>query len=95
MRYTGPLGLNTSFTHITIFLVHLFVLLVGWLFYNAVPTPGTWIKLDNHEDAGKENVTCARFDGSISDLLRFLVLWDVTMYHLVAVSQHMKGLWEW
>lgn len=95
MRYTGPLGLNTSFTLITIFLVYSFVLLVCWLFYNAVLTPGTWITLENHEDVGKEIVTCARFDGSISDLLRFLVLWDVTLYYWVAVSQHLKGMWEW
>lgn len=95
MRYTGPLGLNTSFTLITIFLAYLFVLLVGCLFYNAVLTPGTWIKLENYEDVGKENVTCARFDGSISDFLRFLVLWDVTLYHWVTISQHLKEMWEW
>lgn len=95
MRYTGPLGLNTLFTLNTIYLVYLFVLLVCWLFYKCLLTPGTWITLENHEDVGKENATCARYDGSISDLLKFQVLWDVTLYYWVTVSQHLKGMWEW
>lgn len=56
-----------------------FACLDCWLFYNAVLTPETKLKLENHEDVGIENVACARCDGSVWDLLRFQVLRDAIL----------------